>query len=276
MLRTLFTNIVVFSCFTFLMAQNATIENVDFEVNGDKVVVTYNIANAAAEELFEINLKFVTKNDQTIAPKSTTGDIGKDIPGGSGKSITWKVMDDRSELEEELKAVVQVVSIRNTKYDHLGGGPGNAFRSLLIPGLGDYYVKKDATKKRPYWLFAATTTSLFIYSAIASGTALIHESTAQSYMDDYTSDPIYYSDYYTQAKYYDNLASKWRRKSGRALGFAFTIYAVDFTWCIAKGIRNNSIRKKYNIADNKFLQGDAYLGFDPIAEGPVVKYVLKF
>ncbi|MBU0764068.1 MAG: hypothetical protein KJ607_04450, partial [Bacteroidetes bacterium] len=181
--KSLLLLIVVFGALSLsVLAQKSelAVENVDFLVEGDRIVVVYDITNSKEAEVYDIDLKFVTESNNVIIPKTVSGDIGRRVKGGRYKKITWDVLTDKGDVNEKMKAVITITSVVNSLFENVGGGPSNMFLSMLMPGLGDYYVKKDKTRKRPYWLIPVTVYSLYTWSSVSNS---IYKSKYQEYHD---------------------------------------------------------------------------------------------
>lgn len=241
------------------------IENVDFYMEDNQLIVTYDISNAAPEERFQIGIKFITDKNNIIIPETVNGDIGYNIQGGKYKRVAWDVLKDRDNLNENLKAIVSINSISNTKFQNLGGGPGNMFFSVLIPGWGDYLVRKDQNKRKPFVLIPMFTYTALAWGGIAAGLSSVnydnyHNATTQEDMDNYY-----------------ELANDYHRRAGKAFQTAFFVWGADVVWVFIKGVRNNSIRRKYNLAEvPKKYDLDYQFGYDPISKGIQVKYIIRF
>jgi hypothetical protein len=256
----------IFISFTYAMAQSdrITVENVIFYQENDNLVVTYDIKNAYPEESFEIELKFVSESKEVIIPKSVTGDIGNEIPGGDYKKITWSVLNDQSSFDGKYKAVVNIKSIANKTYAYLGGGPGKAFLSILMPGVGDYAVRKDSRKKYPYWLIPTTFYLTWAGSAINYGLYSLNydnylTATSQEDMD-----------------FYYDLANKQHKSAIKLARYGLTIWIVDVAWVFMKGARNNNIRTKYNLACHTKFNDNILMTYDPVINGFQLRYAINF
>ncbi len=253
------TILIIFSINSFSQTTLANIENVDYSVVGSKIIVTYDIINAGAEENFQIDLKFVDEQNRNVYPLSLSGDVGNTIYMGKEKRITWNVLKDRDELIGNYKAVVSIASV--SKY--VGGGPGYAFLSVLFPGVGDYGVKKDPRNK-PFVLITLSTYGLMTYGLITRWLSTYnydkyHKAVDQKEIDDY----------------FDK-AYKQNNQSGNALGIGFAIWAADVLWVTYKGFRNISIKKRQSqhTGLKSSLNHNYYLGYD--SDGVKLKYVISF
>ena len=131
-----------------LFAQSkASIENIDFYAEGSKLVITYDIVNAMADETFETWVKVITASGRQIIPATTYGDIGKGVTGGPNKRIEWEVETDNANLDEEFSVEVfarsdlqkkpKETGTQHFKTDKKGISVGGAMiLSAILPGLG--------------------------------------------------------------------------------------------------------------------------------------------
>lgn len=91
----------------YFQGYSQIIENVDYEIIGDQISVTYDLKKYKACEKYNIELEFVSERGETIIPATVEGDIGL-IHGGKRKKIVWHVLRDIQEMEGRYKAVVTI------------------------------------------------------------------------------------------------------------------------------------------------------------------------
>jgi len=65
----------------------ARIINIDFNLVGEDIVITYDIVNYAPGEKFIITIEVVTESGKKLNTRSLTGDVGSNISGGSKKQV---------------------------------------------------------------------------------------------------------------------------------------------------------------------------------------------
>lgn len=164
-----------------LCAYSQKVENVDFTVKDNVVVITYDLTNCPTRESYDIELTIINDNN-TIKAISITGDIKKVSPG-KNKRIEWNVLSDKSELKGQIQIMVEIEHTYSTK---ITGGPSNAFLSVLLPGLGDHFIDK----KNDTWYYISALylgTAYYAYSfKIESGRyyAQYHSATTQPEIDE--------------------------------------------------------------------------------------------
>jgi hypothetical protein len=203
----------------------ARITDVDFHLEDRYIVVNYNITGISPKEEVTVELKFITENNEPIIPKTMTGDVGKKMFGDGSKAILWDVVADQAVLSGNLKASVTIVSSRV-----LYSGPGNAFLSILIPGMGGYFV--DRNKAR------SVLTTMSTIGLIAYG--VIQKTQANKYYGDYNAS--------TTPADMDDLFSKANSAQHSyyiATRVGAGIWALDIIWVTFKGFHNKKVAKSY-------------------------------
>lgn len=247
----LIISIIVASCW-HVAAQK--IENVDFKVRDNIVTVRYDLLDCPDNYVYDVRLKFKTENGDFIYPKAPSGDL-KEVSQGTGKEITWNVLSENQEIRGNVSAIVEIedrhyIRPRREKVAHgkIQGGPSNAFLSMLLPGLGDYFVNKYApdnssshvssryststqnkyaSKKGGYWYVVPVTYYLCLYGAYAEYAKYkqsysdYHSATIQTYMD----------------QYYDQ-ANTHYQNSQIYLGVAASAWLIDVIHVAVKGSKN--------------------------------------
>lgn len=212
--RSVLINLFILCCFCSYSQQ---IENVDFTVKDNVVVVTYDLVNCPSRESYDIELKIIS--DNTIKPNSITGDLKK-VSAGKNKKIEWNVLDDKSDLKGQIQVILEIEHAYSTK---IIGGPSNAVFSMLLPGLGDHFVNKESK-------------SWYYISALYLGTAYY------AYSNKVQSDEFYaqYHSSTTQSEIeaaYKSANDKYHNYQ-LLLGVAGTIWLADVIHVTAKGFKN--------------------------------------
>jgi hypothetical protein len=93
-----------FSCFcitTFIFssrilhAQDTRVENVRFQEIGETVVIQYDL-RGKSDKKYNVSVLLSDDGGRTfrIKPRSVDGDVGKNIPAGTGKKINWYYKKD--------------------------------------------------------------------------------------------------------------------------------------------------------------------------------------
>lgn len=203
----------------------AKITDVDFHLEDRYLVVNYNIVGSAPKEELTIELRFITENNETIIPKTITGDVGTKVFGDGAKAMLWDIVADQPVMSGNVKASVTITSAK-IRYS----GASNAFLSVIFPGLGGYYVDKS----KAYSVF----TTISSLGLIAYG--MTQKIQANKYYADYKAN--------TNILEMDNLYSKANKLQNKyyiATMAGAGIWAIDVIWVIIKGNQNKKAAKSY-------------------------------
>lgn len=230
---------------------NARITDVDFHLEGNYIVVNYNIEGSLSKEHMSVELRFITENNEIIVPKTVTGDIGTRNFGNGAKTILWDIVTDKVSLSGNIKASV---TIKSSKIIY--GGPSNALLSVIVPGLGGYFVEKNKTRA-----IATTISTLGLL-----GYGISQKKLSDKYYDDYNSseDPSDIENLY-------NKANSAHHKYYISTGIAVGIWVFDIVWVTFKGIHNKNDADSYY----RSLTGDG-LRLDYMNNTIQLKYSLSF
>ena len=149
----LVSTIILLGLFTAnpLMGQKKKIvfENISMDVLGNQVRVNYDLIAPESTKSYDVKLIFVSQNHSVYIPYYISGDVGNNIKPGKQHSITWEIDKDIINLRDRLYPML--VSYSGERRNRYNGGPRNAFLSLLVPGLGDYFVADPLTMRfKPY------------------------------------------------------------------------------------------------------------------------------
>jgi len=110
-----------------LKAQTITVT--DVVQDGQKLIISYDITEGS--DNYEINLFCSTDDGTTWAGplQSVSGDVGKNVPTGTGKKITWAVLGDRPFLKsDKIRFKVKASKDENTVTDI----DGNTYQTIKI------------------------------------------------------------------------------------------------------------------------------------------------
>lgn len=152
------------------------------------------------------------------------GDVNQVSPG-ENKEIKWNYFADfpnftgrnlQFKLQANLQPLSQEQRLRKM------GGPENALKSLLVPGLGNYRVSEG----RNYWIITAASLGLV-------GSGLYYRLQASSSYDDYLA-----STSPEQAdSFYDQFEDRNQLSNILLIGGA-AIWIGDVIWVAIKGFKN--------------------------------------
>lgn len=231
-------SIIVLALFIFTKPNfcqtKAKISDVDFHLEDKYIVVNYNLTGAGNKKQLTINLSFVTDKNETINPRLITGDIGTKIYTDGPKTVLWDIYGDQVEVSGSMKAVLTITSSNNPP-----GGPSNAFLSLIIPGLGGYFVDKNKLRSV---LTTVSATGLMGYG-------IYEKVQAQKFYQDYND-----SQNSSEIVSLYNTANSHNHKFYTAATIAAGIWTIDIIYVIIKGAKNkNSVKPGYNSFRDKGL-----------------------
>lgn len=74
------------------------IENVRADVNGDQMIITYDLIGAAEGQEFRIQM-YSSNNNFTVPLLRVTGDIGNRIPAGLQRRVVWMAKEELKEYK---------------------------------------------------------------------------------------------------------------------------------------------------------------------------------
>lgn len=139
-LKTLFFLIGCFFNYGILLSQivvesKAKIQNIDFKLVNDKLVITYDLTNANSKEKFNISVKIHTVTGKEIDAQAFSGDVNSDVSGGYKKKIIWDIEKDIAYIEDEI--IVRVLAeLQNPKIIKPTSKGTALLLSTLYPGWG--------------------------------------------------------------------------------------------------------------------------------------------
>jgi hypothetical protein len=232
MSKSILTILCILSGYMACVAQK--IENVDLDIKNNIIVVKYDLINEGENNYaYDIRLRFRDEKDDFTTPRNPSGDL-KNVRPGTGKEITWNVLADNQEIKGNISAVVEIEGKhRYRSGERVVGGPSNAFLSMLLPGLGDYFVNKYADEKmspdplRKSLYIVPLAYYLCMYGAISQYTQYkksydeYHNATNQLLMDEH----------YKQA-------NQKFQTSQALLGVAASAWLCDVIYVAARGFKN--------------------------------------
>lgn len=210
----------------------ARITNVDFNQEGQTLVITYNIINHKAGEKFDVWVKIRTVSGREITPYALSGDVGRGISGGYGKRIVWDMANDNVEIVEEgtveilaKSTYMAVVKPPKDKSNRRSVGAALGL-SLIWPGAGTTYAKKGGA----YWLFG------MVGYGLVAGSIVMNNSASKAY-DNY----LVETDSEERQNYYDKADSQDKNSKYLIYGAA-GVWAINLIWSAAAAASEN---KKY-------------------------------
>ena len=225
-------NLIIFLSLLFSFhCYSQQIENVNFKVDNNVMVVTYDLVNCPNGNTYDVNLKIIGDSGIYI-PKSISGDL-KNVYPGKNKKIEWSMLFDNTKIKDKdkIKAIVEINEIHSNSLK-IKGGPANAILSVILPGTGDIFVQKE-NKIVPYPIMLAYIGSVYM--------AIQNYSNYKSFKKEPLSPTGYYSTLkYSRESYYERFLI--------SAGIATSILIVDVIHIAVKGTKNK--RKQLGYANN--------------------------
>jgi hypothetical protein len=100
-----------------------------------KVHIDFDLMNTAPSEKFTIRIEITTESGERVPAQTLTGDIGKGVSGGKGKTIIWDIEKDQVFLDEEI--YVEVYALPETP------------PAAVVPPETDQEDKEALTEEKP-------------------------------------------------------------------------------------------------------------------------------
>jgi hypothetical protein len=245
----------VYSCVIFTLLtysidtfgqRKSGIRNVSFELNDQKLITSYDLFTGDNEPR---NIVFFLwdKDYNVLRPESLSGDFGAGVEPGNDKQIIWDIYEDNKLVKGKVRPGIFLED--QLRY----GGASNAFLSVLIPGLGGYFVADYRNIAfKPYF----RTASVIGLSTIGV-IALQNYSREKLYSNRVnwnTGQPEITFNGYGESNY-------WLFPYDYAIFFggAAIIWMYDIIWVAARGGHNQKLRKAFN--DVSFQVTDQHASF---------------
>jgi len=172
------------------------------ELQGENLVIKYDILNSKPGEKYTIKLDVTDSKGSIINSQSLSGDIGDSIGGGNGKKIIWHYTSDN--VKDEVQVYITIILEKHlvkaapeeiykaVKHYSLGS---LLLQSIALPGLGLSKIHNNG----PYWIMGIAGYGLIT-------TSIIFKSSSNTSYDNFlnTNNPVE-EDYYI--KKYQNQKS---------------------------------------------------------------------
>ncbi|MEJ1240263.1 hypothetical protein WBG78_19130 [Chryseolinea sp. T2] len=95
-----------------IVSYSQKITNVDFEVVGDKVDITYDIEDCSGDKTYDLRVMLGMDGQLMEIERGLKGDV-ESVDCGSSKRITWDVLSDREELAGKIYFAVEIYRTHN-------------------------------------------------------------------------------------------------------------------------------------------------------------------
>jgi len=217
--------------------QDPEVSNIQLDIKQNRVHIHYDILNSQPSMQHDVDVLFLDQDYKYFDPQELSGDIGNQIRGGADKDIVWDAMADRFDFSRKVTPQIFLDWEKR-------GGADNALLSLLVPGLGDYFVAE--TKEMTIKPYMRTLSALgFVTLGFI----------AQNKRKDV---PLYT---YSDMPYIDTETGDYLSRTGRVLyghetqpwlfggdaevflSVGAAIWVADILWVAVKGFQNEKINQ---------------------------------
>ncbi len=93
---------LAFFCNTLCGQNTVVVSKPVLSLEKGKLSIEYKLLNTSKSEKFFIRVGITNQSGNSIEAKSLSGDLGKGIPGGGNKKITWDIEADSIFLDEDI------------------------------------------------------------------------------------------------------------------------------------------------------------------------------
>ncbi|MFH0758348.1 MAG: hypothetical protein V2B15_13755 [Bacteroidota bacterium] len=215
-------------------------KNVDVSIGQNQAIIHFDIISKNTAAVHVVDLKFLDEDYNLVIPDLLTGDIGSGIPGGSNRTIIWDVTNDLQLFGSRVTPILFING--KSKQFSKTGGIRNAWLSILMPGLGDYFVADHRMMVFKPYLRTISSIGL-LGMGIYAGSQRTFELTYEKYVKAdawrYAGEDMYYFKEVKGAP--DYCFFKWDKEILITAGAA--LWAADILWVLARGSNNTKFLK---------------------------------
>ena len=234
-------------------SQKSLIKDIHLEIReNNDIIINYNLSD---KKSLVHNVDFIlidNKKNNVYIPQNTIGAIGGNIKNGQN-SISFNMLNQTFPLHRELTPAIIVDQ-------NLKKGPKSSILSVLIPGLGDYFVAHPKNMIiKPYYRTLAVGSFLAL-ALIADSKrigVIYYEKTTKEMVPGFI--PSYVEVTHTYEKSIPNDFWLFNYDKEIFLGFAAGIWIYDIFWVLKKGRLNQNIKRtlsnknySFNVTSNGF------------------------
>lgn len=226
------------------------------ELQGDKLHIYYDILNSQPSDRFDVSLSITDDAGNPIKATSLTGDIGKNIAGGSNKHIIWDIIADRVEVEGDIVVIADLMPAPSevSESGKSFSRSGLIIQSLILPGLGMTRLTGD-----PHWIRGAVG-----YGCLA-GSVVLNKLAISTYSDFKNANSIEEA---------NSLLDKSTQQDNISEVLAYTalgIWIVDIVWTL---VGTSDINKQ---SASRSARGISIgTGFDSYSKTPLLAFTYNF
>ncbi|MCF8364947.1 MAG: hypothetical protein K9H16_04150 [Bacteroidales bacterium] len=233
----------------------ARVENVDFFLEGDNLIITYDIVKASTGETFDVSVNISTQKGTPIKAYALSGDYGKGVYGGNFKRIAWDLAKDNVVIDDEIFVEVFLAESNpflSPKSNGKVSVGGAMLRSLVFPGWGNNYAKGGGA----YWLIGVAAYG-------SAGAAVYFNNQAYNKYEDYK---ISLDAAERDQLYQDASDSQDMQKNMMIVAGA--IWITDIIWSGLQAGNVNKKARKSNVSVGYY--------YDPAARTPMFSVSYQF
>jgi len=252
---------------SMLSAQNSVpqIENIRMDMTDNQLEIWYDITGSPAGTLHQVDFVVVDNMGNIIVPDSVSGDVGSSVVAGNDHMIVWEIYKEFDVVYGDFSPRLTIDATDNKRQLR---GPEYAALSLLVPGLGDYFVADVSEMKiKPYYKTAFTAGILGLsWAALRNRHEIPPVMNPPGwYYTMHSPDPIYIDHEWL---YKIALTDYWLfpHDAEILLGIGIGSWLFDVIWVTRKGVENNKIR-------NSLLE---HVSMVPVHRGLLLCYRKQF
>ena len=244
-MKRIFFFLFLFAFFSSLSAQESyQISKPEVTFANNILTIKYDITGCGSNEYINITLIALNSKGDTLKPVFISGNVGKMVSCGLGKSIIWNLERDNIKISDDISVLlIGEKYVPTVTYN----GPKKLTRgnvilsSVFVPGLG----QKKASGKPAYFIFSG-----LVYGSL--GTSLYFNFKSASLKKDYLA---------ATGVERDNLYNKWQSSYDMSKYFAYGAagaWAINFIWSAVIPIKENA-SKKMDVSISSLRQNEILL-----------------
>lgn len=225
-----------------LSAQRPVVaKNLGISVEGNTALISYDLPTRKHETEHLVQLGFIDEKNNMIIPSSLSGDVGEGILPGTNRVIRWDLTNDYRQLGSMITPVVFIDGL-SRQYSNTGGAR-NALLSMLLPGLGDYFVANHRIMTFKPYLRTLSSLGLIGFGIYAGNQRYRNEGEYQTFLKPdswrYEGDDRFFDKFVEgEMQYY---WFKGDKEIFIALGAG--IWLADVLWVFARGSNNEKFMR---------------------------------
>ncbi len=205
---------------------NYNINNVNLKLSQNRLLVKYDLFSKKSHDPVTVRLLFYDDQYRIYVPKTIQPDSRKPISPGKNRSISWDFAKDMQKISVDLHPYLIPGNIANHNF---GMGTEAALFSVLIPGMGNYFVGDTRNQSIKPWM-----KTIGSYGLILLGTYAARER--------FRKEPIYSTD----GKKWKMGAWNYRYFENDAeilIGTGIAIWITDIVLVAIKGNHNAKLKR---------------------------------